>query len=160
MLFVECKADLTLVKALSNAPIKGIMHAGNKSGVLSKLVRARGRPNYQNSIGMIDQDPGSSQSSDLKKFIEVKRYTELEINLFRYKWLNNHLVMLCPRLEEWIIAASREAGVNLSKYNLSTNADMLHEVININLGKFESLLDELKVKSKRVKKLANCISSL
>ena len=77
MFFVECKADLTLVRALSNAPANRIMHAGNKSGVLGKLIRARGRPNYQNSIGMIDQDPWSSQSSSLKRFKEMECCNDL-----------------------------------------------------------------------------------
>jgi len=157
MFFVECKADLTLVRALSNAPPNKIMHAGNKSGVLGKLIRARGRPNYQNSIGMVDQDPWSSQSSSLKRFKEMECCNDLGIKVLHYRWLNNHVVVLCPRLEEWIVEASNEAGMDLANYGLPADADTLHEVINLDTEKFENFLAELKIKSRRVKGLVDRI---
>lgn len=48
---VECEADRTLVKILTTAPKRDIIHGGNKAGVLKILLNR-----YESSKGMIDED--------------------------------------------------------------------------------------------------------
>lgn len=153
MLFVECKPDYELVISLASVPIKKVEHAGNKSGVLKKLVRRRGTPNYENSIGMIDEDPLSTQPPDLEKFREIEYLERYKIRILHYRWLNNRLLVLCPKLEEWIVEAAREARINLNDYGLPSDPRKLHEVINLGIKRFRELVEDLMNQSNRVKEL-------
>jgi len=93
---VECKPDRTLVKSL--IPGQRIEHAGNKSGVLRRLTR-----NYENSIGLIDQDPASHQPPDLEKFREIRSDTSNKLKVLYFNRKRNFIVIPCPKLEEWIM---------------------------------------------------------
>jgi len=150
VLFVECKPDYSLATLMSS---KKVEHAGNKSGVLRKLVRGSGVPNFENSMGMIDEDPQSSQNPDLRQFTELERLNKARIKVLHYRWLNNSLVVLCPRLEEWIIAAAREAQIYLRDYDLPDDPVALHEVINLRTDRFEDLVKALVGRSSRIREL-------
>jgi hypothetical protein len=66
-------------------------------------------------------------------------------------------LVLCPELEEWIIAASREAGIEMADFDLPNDPEKLREIINLNIDKFEKLIDALKGKSKRIAELERCL---
>ncbi|MGB8781415.1 MAG: hypothetical protein WCD81_12305 [Candidatus Bathyarchaeia archaeon] len=149
---MECKADLTLLSILG-VPTERIEHAGNKSGVVRKLIRGVRHTNYENSVGMVDEDPRSLQLPDLKKFQATEIDEAHKIRLLQYRWLNNHLLILCPRLEEWIVEASREAGTSPSLYDLPDNPVALHELINLNVRNFERLLGDITEASDRIRNL-------
>ena len=153
MFFVECKPDHELVRSLASVPIEKVEHAGNKSGVVKKLTRHRGAPNYENSVGMIDEDPLSTQPPDLEKFREIRYLGRHKIRILHYRWLNNRLLVLCPRLEEWIVEAAREARINLNEYGLPSDPRKLHEVINLGIKRFRDLVEDLMKQSNRVKEL-------
>jgi len=148
MLLVECKPDRTLAISLSSISLKKVEHAGNKAGVLKKLTE-----NYENSIGIIDEDPSSTQPPDLRKFTEIEYLESKDIRILHHERLNNRLLILCPRLEEWIVKAAREAQIGLRDYHLPDNPVALHETINISIDRFEELLRELVQRSSRVKEL-------
>lgn len=150
MLFVECKPDYSLASLLS---LKKVEHSGNKSGVVRKLLRGSGVPNFENSKGMVDEDPQSSRNPNLGKFMELKKDDKAEIKILYYRWLNNTLIILCPRLEEWIIEASKEAHIALRDFGLPDSATALHEVINLRTDRFEDLVRSLMAKSARVREL-------
>jgi hypothetical protein len=150
MLFVECKPDYALVALLSPRKVE---HAGNKVGVIKKLVRSPGVPNFENSMGMVDEDPLSTRDPDLRHFTELARSNRAKIKVLHYRLLNNRLIVLCPRLEEWIIAAAREAQVRLTDYNLPDNPTALHEIINLRTDNFEDLIKTLRGRSSRVGEL-------
>ncbi len=57
---------------------------------------------------------------------------------------NNRLIVVCPRLEEWLLETAKLAGIKITSYGLPSDAEKLHERININLKKFEKLLNNLK----------------
>lgn len=148
MFVIECKPDATLIRILASVSKRRIDHAGNKSRVLRKLMR-----NYRNSIGMIDQDPYSSQPPDLQKFHEIEFLEKEKIKILQHNRRNNRLIVLCPRLEEWVIEASREGNVDLNRYNLSDTPEELHDIINIRLDKFQQLVQDLMHGSNRVRVL-------
>lgn len=147
---MECKPDYALARLLSSRKIE---HAGNKSGVLKKLVRGSGVPNFENSAGMVDEDPLSSRNPSLKQFTELERLDEVNIKFLHYKWLNNRLIILCPKLEGWIIAAAKEAQVRLRDYDLPDNPESLHAVINLKTDNFEDLIRCLRDRSTRIREL-------
>lgn len=160
MMFVECKPDYTLASKLISISGTKVEHSANKSAVLNKLVRRKGSPNYENSLGMIDEDPRSHQPDIVKEFAEVGNLSDYRIRLLYYEWLNNHVFVLCPRLEEWIIEAAREAGINMADYGLPSEPEPLHQIINLNIDRFGLLIDTLRVRSTRISKLAQCMEEL
>jgi len=148
MYLVECKPDTVLIKTLTLTPRKNIVHAGNKSELLKKLTER-----YSNSKGIIDEDPWSIQPPHLQKFKERQDLTRHNLKILHQTSKNNTLIVIRPRLEEWILEASREANLNLKKYELPEDAIILHRQINVKIGKLEKLLTDLKQKSNRFKTL-------
>jgi hypothetical protein len=70
---------------------------------------------------------------------------------------NNDLIVLCPRLEEWVLKATKEAQIDIKRYNLPDDGEHLHKEININIGKFEKLIKDLMGKSRQMKALKKAI---
>jgi len=141
---VECNPDKLLVKKLG-IPKKSIIHAGSKSEVCKRLEKR-----MTNSVGLIDEDPFSVQPRYIKKLEILENSQKFGIRVLFDKTRSNYIIVLSPRLEEWIIKASGEAKIDLEKYNLPGDGNKLHKVINSNLTKFESLLGELIDKSDRL----------
>jgi len=147
MYLVECKPDEILLKSLTLATRKNIEHAGNKSQLLKKLTA-----DYGNSKGVIDEDPGSIQPPHLQKFRERQDLTGYNLKVLHQKSKNNTLIILRPRLEDWILKAAHEANIDPKKYNLPNDPTKLHEQINIQIDKFQKLVKAL-TKTNRFKKL-------
>jgi hypothetical protein len=150
MYLVECKPDEILVKVLTNTPRKQIQHGGNKSELLKRLTKR------SNSIGIVDEDPLSHQPPHLRKFEEKLKICDIKI--LHQRRGNNILIMLCPRLEDWILKAAHEVNVNPEKYGLPDNPEKLHEQINIKTDKFLGFVDDIRIKSERLKKLKQHLS--
>jgi len=147
MYLVECKPDAILVQSLTATSRKNIQHAGNKSELLKKLTEL-----YGNSKGIIDEDPWSIQPPHLQKFKEKQDLVSFSFKILHQTSKNNILIMLRPRLEEWILEAAQEANINPTKYNLPNDPFKLHEQINIQIDKFQKLVKDL-AKSNRLKEL-------
>ena len=148
MYLVECKPDTLLVRTLTNTSRKNIRHAGNKSELLKKLSER-----YDNCKGIIDEDPWSIQPPHLQKFTQRQNLKRHNLKILHQSSKNNTLIMVCPRLEEWILDAAKEANINVREYNLPNDATKLHKQINIKTDKLERLLIDLKQESNRFKTL-------
>ncbi|MHA1267051.1 MAG: hypothetical protein ACTSRS_17565 [Candidatus Helarchaeota archaeon] len=67
---------------------------------------------------------------------------------------NSVLIVLCPRLEEWIIKAADLCKMNMeSKFNLPRDPRRLKRIINYRLENLKRLINELRGISQRVSKL-------
>lgn len=141
MIYVECKPDLLLVNRLG-VPKRNIVHAGNISKVCKGLAKST------HAKGLVDEDP----SGDRPRYLDTLRLlqNQHEITLLRDDKRANHVIVLCPRLEEWIIKATEEAGVNIGRYHLPNEGEKLHRVINFDLRKMERLISDLKEESERI----------
>ena len=118
-------------------------------GVLRRLIFKD-----TNSIGMIDKDPWSTQPKKfLQRFSRVQYSGTNKLEILSYNRKQNRLIVLHPRLEEWILEASRRAGINVRRYNLPSNSDELHEIINLKLNRFRQLVRDLRQSSIRVRTL-------
>lgn len=146
---VECDPDVVLVSSLASIPKRRVMHVGGKHQVLRRLIIKD-----RDSIGLIDQDPLSVQPLKfLQRFREIE-YSEMDkLKILHYTLRNNRLIVLCPRLEEWIIEAANRARVDLSRYNLPGNPSQLHEIVNFRLNRFKQLIETLMQRSGRVRNL-------
>jgi len=147
MYLVECKPDEVLVKSLAPTSRRNVKHAGNKSELLKALSE-----HYANSKAIIDEDPGSIQPPHLQKFKEKQDLSGSKLRILHQKSKNNTLIILRPRLEDWILDASREANIDPTKYSLPKDPTKLHQQINIQIDKFQKLVKDL-AKSKRLREL-------
>ncbi len=146
---IECLPDRKLIQKIVVTDRRNIIHSGNKTKVFFDLMN-----NYDSSFGIVDEDPWSIQPKSMAYFRVKKDYPAHEFTVFYEDSRNNILIMIRPRLEEWIINASINEQIDLRRdYNLSNNGDELHDIINPNLHKFELLLDDLIPISDRIQKL-------
>lgn len=143
MIYLECYADKTLVVAL-DIPKKEIRHSHGKGNVCKSLLK-NGK-----SKGLVDEDPFSTQPSYLGK-LEIK-LNEEDIKLLYDESAQNHLVVLCPRLEDWILKAAKEAGVNVEDYNLPKDVDEFSKIINIKPERIVPLIQNIKKKKGKMLK--------
>jgi len=149
MYAAECDPDVILVSFLASIPRRRVMHASGKHQVLKKLTLK-----LRDSTGMIDQDPLSIQPRKfLQKFTEIEHSERDKLKILHYTQRNNRLIILCPRLEEWIIEAAREAHIPLHRYNLPNNPRQLHKIINFRINRFQQLVEDLSQSSTRVQAL-------
>jgi hypothetical protein len=133
-LFLECKPDETLAVALG-VPRRAIVHSHGKGRVSKSLSRNSG------VVGMVDEDPGSAEPTTLSKFTEVS--AQHDVRLREEKARNNRLVVICPRLEPWLVKTAKAAGVRMEDSGLSENVQVLDSVINHRLSSLKRLLNAL-----------------
>jgi hypothetical protein len=129
---VECYPDEVLVRALG---FEDVIHEGPKSEVTLLTCKRDG------VVGLEDEDPTSTHSRMLQRFQETRR----ERNIACLGWGDKVIVLICPRLEEWILAAARESGIDVrdKRYGLPDDPHRLHKVINKRLTKFRTLVEDL-----------------
>jgi hypothetical protein len=150
MIYTECKPDSVLAKTLGIQK-KDIIHLGGKPEVCKQLEK---RENWK---GLIDEDPFSIQPPYLKKLEVKENLSDYELKVLNDNSNNNDLIVLCPRLEEWMLKATKEAEIDIKKYNLPDDGERLHKEINIDIDKFEKLIKDLKGKSRMMKALEKSI---
>jgi hypothetical protein len=135
-LFLECKPDEMLAITLG-VPKSIIIHSNDKGGVCKRLSKSRGMK------GMIDEDPTSAQPAYLKGLKQQDAQHGIRY-LIDYQ-CSHRVVVLCPRLEEWIlrVCRNRNGRLDITRFGLPDNANRLHEQINFQLRNFEKTINEL-----------------
>ena len=133
---LECKPDETLMKALGY-PVRRIIHQNNRGEVINYLKK-----NPQRIIGIIDDDPGTTKPSFFNHF---KRETneKHKVESFVISQSQTRLIVIKPRLEDWILFHATECGINVRDYYLPVTSNRLHEVINSKLPRFTDLATDM-----------------
>lgn len=153
MIYVECKPHRTLVMSIANFPRKEILHdLKGKYEVCKQLAKRSGFK------ALLDEDPLSLQPLYFKRVRVENDLPEHDLRLLHDGSKDNYLVILCPRLPEWVLRTAKEAGINMKKYDLPDDGTQLHREINASLDKFESLLKELR-DSSRLKALKRLLET-
>ena len=137
---VECYADEKLVTSLQPEYAKRILHHGGKGDIVNYLRKA----STTAGIGLVDEDPGSTQPRDLRNnYIEIE--SSGAIRYFRHREKNScFIIMLCPRLEEWLLARAKAAGIDRAAYGLPDTGERLHEYAHYEREpKFEEFMKRL-----------------
>jgi len=133
-LFLECKPDETLAVALGVSK-RIIIHSHGKGKVSKSLSRNR------DATGLVDEDFGYTEPSTFGTFPEVSAEHDVKLRLDRAS--GNRLVVICPKLEDWIIKSAKAANVKMDRFSLSENPGDLHADSNFRLSNFQNLIDEL-----------------
>jgi hypothetical protein len=134
MLLLECKPDEELARRLGRIR-RDCLHLNDKGRVCNWLKRKEGL------VAMIDEDPGAAQPPYLK---ELKRVSdEHGIRVLCDESRGHRVVILQPRLEEWVIETARTANIAMEGFGLSERGNELHREINSRLPGFAKLVDRL-----------------
>lgn len=125
-IFPECFLDQELLLLLG-VTRKQI----NKATDIADVVKKFNQTVYQGkkAFGFIDLNEANSTPSDLEKFQLIR---EEEGLIWTQKTASKHiLIIVCPRLEDWIYGAANSVGINPenSPYNLPKSANELHDKI-------------------------------
>lgn len=132
--FLECKPDEVLAR-VAGVPPRAIVHSPGKGNVSGSLGKNSG------VAGLVDEDFGGPEPSTLRKFLEES--TLHDVRLKTDKIRRNRLVVLCPKLEDWVIKTAKAANLKMADFNLSENPRELHADINDRLPNLERLLNQL-----------------
>ena len=145
MLLLECKPDEELARQLGRAR-RECLHLNDKGRVCNRLKRTQGL------VAMIDDDPGAAQPPYLRELELVS--DENGIRVLRDAARNHRVIILQPRLEEWVIAGAKAAQVDMEDFGLSERGNEFHREINSRLPAFSKLIDALvAARSPRVARL-------
>jgi hypothetical protein len=119
-------------------PRKDILHMGSKGNVIKGL---KDRPG---ATGMVDEDPGYAPPHELANYPEVPTTEGLRL-LTRKGSGRQRLVVLCPRVEDWLIQRARICGVDPKRHHLPSTPKELRDIPHYEQKDgFRRFLDELK----------------
>jgi len=138
MIFVECYADQVLVQAVRNIRVADIAHELKGKGTICSRLQ-----NKAGCTALLDEDPSSPQPPYLKELTLHQNLQTHDIKEFRDISRANIVVVLTPKLEDWILRACRISNVRLDAYSLPSTPSELHRVINYRLDKFNLMVGDL-----------------
>ena len=141
MIYLECYADEALVKSFG-VTSKMIKHAFNKGEVCNLLSKS------SNNIGIVDEDPNSGKSKYERQMLTKIVFENQLLKVCEDKSTNNKLIVLRPRLEDFIIRIARES--NLLNERIPMEASKLYEFLTQrrSVQKFELFKDFIQQLSK------------
>ena len=119
-ILVECFPDEALLRILG-VPRKRLLHERSKGRIITRL---RDLPD---AMGMVDEDPDSPQHRDLSNYRETQCTQGLRL-LTRQGRIGQRIIVLCPRLEEWLIARAEVSGIRPENFGFPGSADRLHGI--------------------------------
>lgn len=139
MLYAECKPDILLVRLLTGAPKRGAIHELKGKYELCKRLGGQ-----TNCVALMDEDPQSQQPAYVRALMPDKALAKYDLKVLDDISSRNRVVLLCPRLEDWVLGGAREAALDVGKYSLPDDPRAFHRVVNLRLDGFERLVAELK----------------
>ena len=143
MIIVECYLDEYLIRSLGFSK-KQIRHKHGKGRVIKSIYKLQGK------IGVIDEDPDSSQPNELKNYNEILQTENLKL-LRRKTCKNQHLIVISPYLEDWILKRALHNQINLDDYGLESDAKSIHNIPHIEeKTNFQNFLSNLVDKDEEI----------
>ncbi len=149
MIFVECNADFALVSALG-FPKASIEHIFDKGRVCRRVEENEG------SVGMIDEDPNASQPAYLGRL--KARPDAHGVRCLQDPSGRVRIMVLCPRLEDWLLRAAKDAGVDVADFGFDPK--FMHTETGEKPERLKKLVGDLRSKgSPRLKRLEDALKS-
>lgn len=134
MLLLECTPDETVARKLGR-PRKSCLHLNDKGRVCKRLQQVH------STVGLVDEDPASAQPG---YFGELKIVSEEhDVRHLMDTARNNSVIVIRPRLEDWLIRTGELAGISIEDFGLSERPNELHREIISRLPALERFLDHL-----------------
>ena len=153
MIIVECFVDEFLIKELGFSP-KKIRHEGGKGKVLEKVRKNRG------AVGVVDEDPGSSQPGEMKKYV-VKETTKTIKLLVRNDDEQKHVIQISPYLEHWLLKRAKTNKISPKDFSLPDDAKALHGIPHVEKDRnFQGFVRKLIQNDEEMKTLKKWIEEV
>lgn len=156
MIYVECKPDTVMARSLVAG--EEVRHLSGTSRVCHMLME------QSYCRGMVDENDGARKHPYVKKLTAlglVSEQSQCDLIICEDNSQNNRLILLRPRLEEWVIATARIAGLDLRRYRLPDQPNQLHDVLTLAnrqvLNQFRIFVQRLLSASHRMKTLASLL---
>ena len=138
---VKCYPDAALLSTLGVSK-KQLRHERCKGEIVKRVLK------FDCAIGLIDEDPASAQPRELDNYKQVQAAEGLRL-LIRRDDTNKRLILICPRLEDWLIARARSSGIQPGNYKLPSDPDRLHDIPRYEQKEgFQRFLAEMKERDK------------
>lgn len=151
MIVVECDPDEYLMKSMGFSR-KKIKHESGKGDVL-RIVRKN-----QKVIGIIDEDPDSTQPLEIKKFKEQETMQTVKL-LVRKDDPEKKLIQISPYLEHWLINRASKNKILPNDFGLPDDPKEMHDIVHIERYKnFQSFLKKLIQEDNEIKMLKKWIN--
>jgi hypothetical protein len=138
---VECNPDEALVKILGYTR-KMITHQPSKGQVINYLQK------NPSALGIVDEDPDSARPSYFSKFT-METNDQFGIESYYISKLGTRLIVIKPRLEEWVLRQAKEVMIDVKQHSFIDNGNELHKVINTRIPRFEGLIKEMMDKKSK-----------
>lgn len=132
---LECNPDEVLAKALGYTR-KRIVHQPSNSEVINYLRKNPG------TIGLVDEDSGSVKPPFFTKF-QRETSEKFRVESFSIPSSNTRLIIIKPRLEEWILECATRSEIDPRQFSFPDNGHELKKVINHRLRQFEKMVKAL-----------------
>ena len=96
---------------------------GAKGNVIKRLK------NHPDDMGMVDEDPNEiqNQSHELDNYKEVAAGEGVRL-LHRPGSTGRRLIVLCPRVEDWLLDRAKTCGMEIRQYHLPGAAKELKDL--------------------------------
>jgi len=137
--YYECDNDGALLDFFS-IPKNEKEHSHSKGNVCNKISKNSG------VCGLVDEDPQTQQPSYISN-LGNSITSNHDIKIFQDAAKNNKIVMLCPRLEEWLYNTARKNNINPVDFGLPSKPGDLHKEefrkVKTKLNEFLSELSNL-----------------
>ena len=151
-LFLECKPDETLALAPGVSP-RAIVHGHGKGRVANYLAKRSG------VTGLVDEDPGSAEPISFRAHAEDSFAHDVRLRVNPAS--TNRLIVLCPRLEPWLIKTAKTCGIHMPEFGLSENLRDLDAEINDRLPNLQRFIRRLlDLKNERLDRLQSLLASI
>jgi len=152
MLYVECYLDEVLARTLG-VPGCDVKHEHGKGNITNRLRKLTA------GTGMLDEDREGFQAAGLREYRRVKQSGKLVL-MEHANSAAKRLVLICPRLEEWLYERAAACGVKPGDYGLPDTAARLKAIPRYEQKpKFPDFLQRLKPVDPEVQRLGKWIAS-
>ena len=113
IIYVECSPDEILIRRLTGLPRRRVIHElKGKYEVLKRLSE------QSDLWAVVDEAPNSHVPPYLNQMSLIENLSDDGIKVFQDRSRRNRVVVLTPRLEKWIVAAAKTAGIKMADYGL------------------------------------------
>lgn len=143
-IYIECIPDEVLVRLLTGLPKRQIVH--EYKGKAEILKRLSGQTDRR---AMVDEDPHSVVPPYLGRMSVSSNRPSLGLRIYDDPARRNRVIVLRPKLEDWILATARDSDIDARDFGLFDNPERLHRHINADIVKFERMLTALADTSSR-----------
>ncbi len=151
MLYVECYPDEVLARTLGVSR-RDIRHEHGKGNIIRRLR------NLSAGTGLLDEDREGYQTAGLREYRLAEQHGKL-ILMKHATIATKQLILICPRLEEWLYGRAAARGVKPGDFGLPDTAMRLKAIPRYEQKpRFQEFLKKLKQVDSEVQYLSKWIT--